>query len=430
MIGGTPPMNEDNVIQLDDPGKSKSLFADTLTEIARNGAKQMLAIALQAEVDDFLEKNQSVLSNGHKRLIKNGYLPERNIQTGIGDLAVKVPRVKDKTKEIKFSSSIIPLYMRRSLSLEKLLPLLYLKGISTGEFQEVLTPLLGGEAKNLSPGVISRLKAEWENEYVDWAKRDLSKKHYVYWWADGIYLDARMEEASSCVLVIIGVTDRGEKELIAIEDGFRESKDSWKSLLLSLKSQGLKQGPKLATGDGAMGFWGALTEIFSETRHQRCWCHKVCNVLDKMPKSKRAQVKSNLQNIWMAETKEDALKAMDLFVKKYQDKYPKAVHCLLKDKEEMLAFYDFPAIHWQHLRTSNPIESTFATVRHRTKKAKGCFSRTTILTMVFKLCQNAESSWRRIRGFERLAEVITGVKFTNGLTDSELKQLEDDRNAA
>lgn len=423
-------MNEDNVIQLDDPAKSESLFTDTLTEIARTGAQQMLAIALQAEVDAYLEQNQSRLTNGHQRLVKNGYLPERSVQTGIGDIAVKVPRVKDKNKELKFSSLIVPPYLKRSLSLEKLLPLLYLKGISTGDFKEALTPLLGEEVKNLSPGVISRLKARWENEYVHWSKRNLSGKNYVYWWADGIYLDARMEEASSCVLVIIGVTDCGKKELIAIQDGFRESKESWRHLLLSLKSQGLPHGPKLATGDGAMGFWAALTELFPETRHQRCWCHKVCNVLDKLPKSKRAQAKSDLQNIWMAATKEEAVEAMDLFRKKYEDKYPKAVQCLLKDQEEMLAFYDFPAVHWQHLRTTNPIESTFATVRHRTKRAKGCFSRTTILTMIFKLCENAESSWNRIRGFERLAEVITGVKFTNGLTDDEITKLEDDRNAA
>lgn len=423
-------MTEDNVIQFNDPAKSSSSFTDTLTEIARAGAQQMLTIALQAEVDEYITQHQATLSNGHQRLIKNGYLPERRVQTGIGDIAVKVPRVKDKKKAIKFSSSIVPPYMKRSLSLEKLLPLLYLKGISTGEFQEALAPLLGEEAKNLSPGVISRLKAEWEDEYSHWAKRDLSKKNYVYWWVDGIYLSARMEESKSCVLVIIGVTDQGHKELLAIEDGFRESKESWRNLLLTLKSQGLTEEPKLATGDGAMGFWAALTELFPSTRHQRCWCHKICNVLDKFPKSHRSQVKSNLQDIWMAESKEDAIAAMDLLVKKYQDKYPNAVHCLLKDKEEMLSFYDFPAIHWQHIRTTNPIESTFSTVRHRTKKSKGCFSRITILTMVFKLCQNASSSWKRIRGFNRLADVITGVKFTNGLTDSEIEELKSDRNVA
>lgn len=423
-------MTEDNVITLDDLATKNGMVADTITEIAREGARKMLASALQAEVDDFLKQNQQALSNGQNKLIRNGYLPERNIQTGIGDISVKVPRLRDKIGTTKFSSTLIPPYIKRSPSLEKLLPLLYLKGISTGDFQEVLTPLLGEKAKNLSPGVICRLKADWEQEYSSWVKRDLSKKNYIYWWVDGIYLEARMEGASSCVLVIIGVTDRGNKELIAVEDGFRESKESWRNLLLSLKSQGLEQGPKLATGDGAMGFWGALSEIYPDTKQQRCWCHKICNILDKMPKSLRSQAKANLQNIWMAETKESALEALSLFVSKYQDKYPKAVHCLLKDKEELLAFYDFPAIHWQHLRTTNPIESTFATVRHRTKKSKGCFSRTTILTMVFMLCKNAEQSWSRIKGFERLAEVITGVKFINGLTEREIKQLEEDRNAA
>ena len=423
-------MNEDNVIHFNDPESKKTAYVDMMTEIAREGAQKMLAVALQSEVAAFIEQHQEQLNNGDKRLIKNGYLPERTVQTGIGDLPIKVPRVRDKAKQINFSSSIIPPYMKRSLSLEKLLPLLYLKGISTGDFQEALEPLLGKQAKNLSPGVISRLKADWEQEYHIWNKRDLSKKNYVYWWADGIYLEARMEDASSCVLVIIGVTDRGHKELIAIEDGFRESKESWRNVLLSLQSQGLMKGPELATGDGALGFWGALSEIFPQTVHQRCWCHKVCNVLDKFPKSRRAQAKSDLQNIWMADSKQDAIAAMDLFANKYQDKYPRAVECLLKNRDEMLAFYDFPAAHWQHIRTTNPIESTFSTVRHRTQRSKGCFSRTTILTMVFKLCQNAESSWNRIRGFDRLAEVVQGVKFINGLTAEEIEKLESDRNAA
>ena len=422
-------MVEDNVIELTDPVTNNG-FTDTLTEIARKGAAQMLKIALQAEIDCFIEQHQSKQGNGNKNLIKNGYLPERPIQTGIGDIAVKVPRVRDKNQQLTFASSLIPPYIKRSPSINKLLPLLYLKGISTGDFQAALEPLLGAKAKNLSPGVISRLKCSWEQEYSQWNKRNLSKKQYVYWWADGIYLSARMEEARSCVLVILGVTTRGEKELIAIQDGFRESKESWRHLLLSLQAQGLQAGPQLAIGDGAMGFWSALSELYPKTRHQRCWCHKTCNVLDKLPKSIRGQAKSDLQNIWMATSKHDALKATDLFQKKYEDKYPKAAHCLIKGQDAMLAFYDFPAVHWQHIRTTNPIESTFSIVRHRTKRAKGCFSRTTILTMVFKLCQNAESSWHRIRGFERLAEVIQGVTFTNGLTASEIEKVEVDKNAA
>lgn len=427
-------MTKDNVVGFKNPETSVTEFTtDVLTDLARQGAIQMLATGIELEVRAFIEQNQSRLDNGHNKLIRNGYLPERTIQTGIGELPVKVPRVRDKNGELKFTSSIIPPYMKRSVSMEQLLPLLYLKGISTGDFQEVLTPILGEQAKNLSPGVISRLKAEWETEYQTWSKSDLSGKHYVYWWADGIYLNARMEDASSCVLVIIGVTDKGEKELIAIEDGLRESKESWSNLLMSIKSRGLKLAPKIATGDGAMGFWAALSEQFPETKHQRCWFHKSGNILDKLPKSSRAKAKSMLHDIWMAESKSNAIDAMNLFKSMYGDKYPAAVECLFKDQAELLEFYNYPAIHWQHIRTTNPIESTFSTVRHRTKRSKGAFSRTTILTMVFKLCKNAqEISWNRIRGFERLAEVIDGVKFTNGLTEAETKklQLKVDRNAA
>jgi transposase-like protein len=428
---GAPPMSKDNVIAFNNPGTVKEYVTDTLTDLARQGATQMLAKALELEVQAFIAQNQTTMPHSDEnRLIRNGYLPERTVQTGIGDIPIKSPRVRDKEGELKFISSIIPPYLKRSASIEQLLPLLYLKGISTGDFQQVLAPIFGEQAKNLSPGVISRLKADWENEYQAWSRSDLSRKHYIYWWADGIYLNARMEDASSCVLVIIGVTDKGVKELIAIEDGLRESKESWRNLLLSIKSRGLKVSPKLATGDGGMGFWAALSEIYPKTKHQRCWCHKVCNVLDKLPKGSRAQAKSKLQDIWMAESKDKAIDAINLFASMYKDKYPKAVECLLKDQDEMLEFYNFPAIHWLHIRTTNPIESTFSTVRHRTKKCKGAFSRITILTMVFKLCQNAQSSWKRIRGFERLAEVIDGVKFTNGLTESEIKKLEVDRNAA
>lgn len=423
-------MRKDNLIELNSPESAKNILTDTLTNIARQGAIKMLAQALELEVQSFIEQNQLKLDSGNNKLVKNGHLPERSVQTGIGDLPIKVPRVRDKTGELKFVSSIIPPYMKRSATIEHLLPLLYLKGISTGDFQEVLAPIFGEAAKNLSPGVIIRLKAQWEEEYKSWTSRDLSSKHYVYWWVDGIYLNARMEDASSCVLVIIGVNDEGYKELIAIEDGFRESKESWRNLLLSIKSRGLKIDPQLATGDGAMGFWGALGELFPGTRQQRCWFHKSGNVLDKLPKSSRAQAKERLHDIWMAEDKDAAIKAISLFASMYQDKYPAAVACLTRDQEELLEFYNFPAIHWQHIRTTNPIECMFSTVRHRTKRSKGAFSRTTILTMVFKLCENAQASWTRIRGFERLAEVINGIKFTNGLTEAEIKKLEVDRNAA
>lgn len=417
--------DKDNVIAF----KKPELYTqDLLSEIAQEGAQKMLAAALEAEVQLFLESLESnVNEEGQRRYVRNGYLPERTIQTGIGELEVKVPRVRDRAPSKdsdKFISKLVPPYLKRSKRMEEFLPLLYLKGISTGDFTEVLSTLLGENAKKASPGVISRLKADWETEYNAWRKQDLSTKKYVYCWVDGIYLQARMEDAKDCVLVIMGVKDDGKKELIAIEDGYRESKASWATLLMGLKNRGLRS-PKVAVGDGALGFWSALSEVYPKTRHQRCWCHKTCNVLDKMPKSLKAQAKKALQDIWLAATKKDAYKAFDDFIKTYQLKYPKACDCLIKDKEELLAFYDFPAEHWKHLRTTNPIESTFGTVRHRTKRAKGCFSRTTILTMVFKLCKSAEARWNKIHGFERLADVIEGIEFKDGIRVQDA-----DRNAA
>ena len=405
-------MRKDNVIEL----KKPETVNDLLTEVLRSGARKLLAAAVNAEVDEFL--NQHNQPGEKPRFVRNGHLPEREIQTGIGNVAVQVPRVRDRIKAadgIRFGSSVIPKYLRRSGSMNELLPLLYLKGVSANDFVEALTPLVGDEAKNLSPGVISRLKSVWEDEYTTWRKRDLSMNRYVYFWADGIHLQARMEDSVECVLVIVGVTEQGEKELLTIEGGHRESKESWLTVLQDLKRRGLTKAPKLAVGDGALGFWGALTEVYGKTRHQRCWFHKMGNVLDKLPKSVQAIAKSQLQDIWMSETRELAYKAFDYFIKLYEAKYYKATECLLKDKEELLAFYDFPAEHWSHIRTSNPIESTFATVRHRTYKSKGCFSRTTILTMVFKLCESAQKRWNRLRGFNYLADVIRGVKFTNGV---------------
>ncbi len=408
-------MSEDNIIGL------KKLEANTttdlLTELAKQGAREMLATALGLEVQAFIESHQhEKMPTGEPRIIRNGYLPERPVQTGIGSIEVRVPRVRDRASEdkIKFKSSIVPPYLRRSKNIEEFLPLLYLKGISTGDFQDTLTPLFGENSKNLSPGVIGRLKSAWETEYYQWHKRDLSKGTYVYWWVDGIYLQARMEDARDCVLVIIGVNDRGEKELLALEDGFRESKESWLEVINHLKSLGLNKGPEVVVGDGALGFWAAIRDSYPKTRHQRCWVHKTVNVLDKLPKHLLAKAKADLHEIWMSGTREYAYKAFDHFVSTYSAKYPKAAECLLKDKEALLTFYDFPAEHWKQLRTSNPIESTFATVRHRTKKVKGCFSRTTILTMVFKLCHSAQKRWIRLNGFQRLAEVIRGVKFVNG----------------
>ena len=411
-------MSDNNkVISFNNPAEAVS---DALTEIAREGARQMLAVALEAEVNAFLSEHADQnTAAGHKRFVRNGYLPARAIQTGIGDVPIKQPRVRDRVNlggdNTGFRSSLIPPYLRRTKSLDKLLPLLYLRGISTGDFQQALSPLLGDDAKNISHTSISRLKSAWTNEYDAWSKRDLSGKHYVYWWADGIYLKARMEEAKDCVLVIIGVTEHGKKELVAIEDGYRESKDSWQSLIRDLKRRSLNAGPSAAVGDGALGFWAAISEEYPSTRHQRCWVHKTVNVLDKMPKSLHAKAKSMLHEIWMAEDKRTANMAFDNFLNAHNLKYPKAAECLAKDRDELLTFYDFPAEHWKSLRTTNPIESTFATVRHRTKRCKGCFSRTTILTMVFKLCQSAQERWIRLQGFGRLADVINGVKFVDGI---------------
>lgn len=408
-------MKKDNIIAIKKPEAIK----DVLTEVLRSGARQLIAAAIETEVEEFLTTHNSA---GKARFVRNGYLPERDIQTGIGEVTVEVPRVRDRNPAIDgvlFSSSVVPKYLRRSVSMNEFLPLLYLKGISTNDFASALTPLFGENAKNLSPGVISRLKADWEDEYAVWCKRDLSKQRYVYWWADGIHLHARMEDSAECVLVIVGVTEQGNKEILAIEGGHRESKESWLTLLRNLKERGLKVAPKLAVGDGALGFWGALTEAYGETKHQRCWFHKMGNVLDKLPKSQQTQATKQLQEIWMAATRQEAYKAFDFFIKTYEAKYPKATDCLAKDKEELLAFYDFPAEHWGHIRTTNPIESTFATVRHRTYKSKGCFSRTTILTMVFKLCESAQERWIKLRGFNYLAEVIRGVKFINGVKESE-----------
>lgn len=409
-------MSKDNVIAFNNPAENST---DLLTTVIRDGARALLAKAIEAEVEEFLENAQAYKTpEGRSQFVRNGYLPARHIQTGIGDVEVSVPRVRNQgmPNGVQFKSTLVPPYLRRSESIEELLPTLYLHGISTNNFQEALSALLGEKAKNLSPSVISRLKSEWEKEYQQWSQRDLSRCQYVYLWADGIYLSARMEDARDCLLVILGVTEQGRKEIVAMSDGFRESKESWLELLRDMQKRGLSKVPELAVGDGALGFWAALKEVYPRTQQQRCWVHKTVNVLDKLPKKLVSKAKSELHQIWMAETREDAEKAFNEFVSTYQLKYPKAAESLQKDKKELLAFYDFPAEHWRHLRTTNPIESTFATVRHRTTRVKGCFSRTTILTMVFKMCQSAQKRWSRIYGFEKIAEVIKGVKFVNGIS--------------
>jgi putative transposase len=351
-------------------------------------------------------------------VVRNGYLPERTIQTGLGDVAVTAPRVRDREGAIRFSSQILPPYLRRTKSLAELLPWLYLRGISTGDFSSVLTSLLGQDAPGLSAATIQRLKESWKEDHRQWATRNLSST-YVYLWADGIHFNVRMDEATQCVLVVIGATADGKKELLAIQDGYREREQSWKELLLDLKHRGLSVDPKLAIGDGALGFWKALPQVFGATRGQRCWVHKTANVLNTLPKANQPKAKSALHQIWMADTKHAAHKALEAFVSAYAAKYPKATACLAKDRNALLAFYDFPAEHWVHIRTTNPIESTFATVRHRTVKTRGCVSRESMLSMVFKLAVVAEQRWRRLKGSERVGEVLRGVVFTNGVNEEE-----------
>ena len=411
-------MNEtSNIVALRQPDD----IDDPLTNILRAGARQLLAQAVEIEVETFLATVKDLkLADGRARVVRHGYGPARTIATGIGPVEVARAKIRDRgaagdSERIRFSSAILPLWARRTRSLDALLPVLYLRGISTGDFQEALTALLGKDAPNLSPAVISRLTAEWQGEYERWQKRDLSARRYVYVWADGVFLQARMEDHGECMLVLIGATPEGKKELIGFQVGVRESAQSWRELLIDVKQRGLQIAPEIAVGDGALGFWKALDEVFPGTRHQRCWVHKTVNVLNKLPKSQQPKAKRALQEIWMAETKKEALIAFDAFVETYGVKYDKAVACLAKDRDALLAFYDFPAEHWKHLRTTNPIESTFATIRHRTVRAKGCLSNKTALAMVFKLAQAAEKSWRRLDGHHHLPKVIRGVTFTDGV---------------
>lgn len=409
-------MTDANVFQFCQP----ETFSDPLTEVLRDGARMLLAQAVEAEVTAVLSCHSGKLTDdGRQRLVRHGYLPERQIMTGIGPVTVRQPRVRDRAgtgeERIRFTSAILPPYARRSKSLEVLIPILYLKGISTGDFEEALAALLGKNAPGLSASTIGRLKDAWSDEHVRWSKRDLSAKRYVYFWVDGIHVQARLEDDAQCLLVIIGTTPEGKKELVGLIDGVRESAQSWKELLLDLKRRGLAMGPELAVADGALGFWKALPEVWPNTREQRCWVHKTANVLNKFPKSQQGKAKRALQDIWMAETRSDAELAFDAFVELYGVKYDKAVECLTKDRDVLLAFYDFPAEHWTHLRTTNPIESAFATVRHRTTRSKGCLSNKTALAMIFKLAQSAETSWHRLRGYNQLPKIIMGVKFKNGI---------------
>ncbi|MCP4965144.1 MAG: IS256 family transposase [bacterium] len=410
-------MYEDRVVSFSHPGE----ISDPLTEVLRAGARRLLAEAVEAEVEDFIAAHAELVDDaGHRRIVRHGHMPERDVQTGIGAVAVRRPRIRDRSPDvggsrIRFRSSILPPYLRRAKSVEELLPWLYLKGISTGDFGEALAALLGPDAPGLSATTIARLKSLWADEYERWTRRDLSARRYVYFWADGIYFSPRLEHDKQCLLVIVGADEIGNKDIVGLSDGYRESSQSWLELLLDLKRRGLEVAPQLATGDGALGFWKALRQVYGQTAEQRCWVHKTANVLNKLPKSLQGKAKGHLQDIWMAETRADAENAFDFFIDAYGAKYDKAVECLTRDRDRLLTFYGFPAEHWKHVRSTNPIESTFATVRLRTTKTKGCLSRKTALAMVFKLLLSARKKWRRLDGSNHLAEVIQGVTFKDGI---------------
>ena len=401
------------------PAESRS---NPLEELLREGARKMLAEAIEAEVSEYIDQRRGVVDDEGRRLVvRNGYHPARSIQTPLGDVPVRQPRVRDHREEEEketFSSKILPPYLRKTRSIEELIPWLYLKGVSSGDFSEALQALLGDQARGLSATTVTRLKSSWETDYQSWSSRSFAGRRFVYLWADGVYFNVRLESPEAkkqCILVLMGATPEGRKELIAVLDGYRESEASWTELLVDLKRRGLAEPPKLAIGDGALGFWAALRKIFPTARIQRCWVHKTANVLNKMPKSVQPRAKAALHEIWQAETRDAAHNAFDAFIEAYEAKFPKATACLEKDREELLAFYDFPAQHWVHLRTTNPIESTFATVKLRTRKTKGSGSRIACLTMVFKLAQSAEKKWRALNGAHLIADVIRGVRFVDGL---------------
>ncbi len=387
-----------------------------LDTIIRDGAQRMLQSAIEFEVAEYIDEHQNQLDEtGLRLVVRNGHQKEREILTGVGALAIKKPRVYDRRQDHHFLSRILPKYLRRSPAIDSLVPALYLNGISTGHMQEALESILGSGAAGLSPANIVRLKEGWQEEYQAWSTGDLSNKRYVYLWADGIYFNVRLTNERPCMLVLIGTTPEGRKELVGLLDGERESKLSWKELLLGLKRRGLAYGPELAVADGGLGFWPALEEVFPGSKEQRCWVHKTANILDKIPKSVHPVAKRKIHEMYLSSTKKEALEAYDDFLALFEDKYPKACQCLRKDKAVLFTFYDFPAAHWQHLRTTNPIESTFATVRHRTRQTKGCGSRTATLSLVYKLGREAEKKWRRLRGYHLVIKVMNGIPFENGI---------------
>jgi transposase-like protein len=391
----------------------------TLEEIARQGARRALQQAIEDEVAEYINAHREQIDEDGRRLVvRNGYKQPRTILSGVGPIQLKQPRVDDRRVDengvrFRFTSKILPPYLRKTQSIEDLVPWLYLKGISTGEMSDALVHL-GFDGTGLSATSVTRMLEAWQDEYEDWSKRDLTGRHYVYLWADGIYFGCRLTDDRPCVLVLMGALADGTKELIAMTDGQRESETSWTGLLLDATRRGLSEAPELATGDGSLGFWLALAKVFPSTKQQRCWVHKTANVLDKLPRSQQPAAKAMLHEIWMSATREDATKAFDRFIATYGVKWPRAADCLEKDRAELLAFYDFPAEHWRHLRTSNPIESTFATVRLRTYRTKGPGSRAAGLAMAFKLIQKAQKGWRKLNGSEKLKDLIDGIVFVDG----------------
>jgi transposase-like protein len=413
-------MSNDTVVSFSDPA-----FRDELSELVRHGAQRIIRQAIEAELKVFLDEHTAERDQqGRRAVVRNGYQREREILSGVGTVAVRMPKTRDRAGEGRcFRSALLPPYLKKTRRLEAVIPWLYLKGVSTNDFDEALRALFGESVKGLSPATIVRLKQSWEEEYSEWRQKDWRGHELVYLWADGIYLNVRSDERR-CLLVVIGCDAQGRKHFLSIEEGYRESTESWKALLLSLKDRGVRIAPKLAVGDGSMGFWAALAEVFPTTREQRCWMHKTMNVLDKLPRSLREEAKPALHEIWLAESRAAAQMAFDRFVATYEAKYPKAVECLAKDREELLAFYDFPAAHWQHLRTTNPIESSFATIRLRSQKTKNCVSAKTGLALVHQLAMSAQKRWRRLRGFQQLADVIAGVKFIDGVDEREISRME------
>jgi putative transposase len=392
----------------------------TLDELAREGARQMLVRALELEVAEYIEAHREERDEaGHALVVRNGHARERKVTTGAGTMPVKAPRVNDRRvsaegERQRFSSRILPAYMRRSPKVTEVLPILYLRGLSTGDFREAMPALLGEDASGLSPTAITRLTAEWEKEYEQYRNRDLSDRDYVYVWADGVHFNIRLEDERLCTLVLLGARADGTKELIAVEDGYRESTESWATVLRSLKRRGMRA-PVVGVGDGALGFWASVRDVWPETREQRCWVHRLANVLDKLPRSLQPKAKRALHEIMAAETREQAELLIERFADEYGAKYPKAVESLRRDEDKLLTFYSLPAEHWRHLRTTNPIESPFATVRLRQRVTKGAGSRTKGLTMAFKLLLMAQERWRKLNGAELLPLVRAGVRFEDGL---------------